>query len=135
MKPLHIAALVIGVVALLIVIIFATLLVVSNANSSGSSGSGSTSDDTPTYVPKANLQIVTSSIDQSVWGDATVTVKVTNTGDAIGMKTIHVKILSGTNSYENTLKVTLAPAETASYDIKVDIPFGTSLDSYDRWLE
>jgi sporulation-control protein spo0M len=73
--------------------------------------------------------VVSSTYSQSIWGATTVTVKVTNTGDAIGSKYIHVDITEGQNTYRQSQSVSLAPAETTSYDLQVSTPFGTGVTS------
>jgi preprotein translocase subunit SecG len=121
-KPKRKRGLIIGViaiVAIIIVILLVVLAVRPGGNDGGSALIG----------PKPNLQVVSSTYSQSVLGATTVTVKVTNTGDAIGSKNIHVDITEGQNTYRQTQDVSLAPGETTSYSLKVSTPFGTAVTS------
>jgi hypothetical protein len=123
------------VVAIIICLLIAAIYVVG---SMGRSNDSTDDDDdgtiTPIIEPKPHLEIVSTSSDRDLLGDVTITVKVTNTGDKIGSKTIHAEVTSGTQTYTNTLGITLAPAETETFKIKVDTPFGAELDYYDAWL-
>jgi hypothetical protein len=58
-------------------------------------------------------------------------VEVTNLGDAIGSKTIQCEVSVNHFGYSASQSITLAPAETRTYTITVDVPlenFFTSLN-------
>ena len=121
------------VVAVVVVAVVAVIILAALASSLGSSNNGGGKP----YVPKANVQYVSATFSQDpISGDVTLNVKVTNTGDAIGSKTIHVSIQENSGTYTNTKTVSLAPGETTTYEVVVNTPFGTGVTSgmIDVWL-
>ncbi len=74
------------------------------------------------HVPAPSLTIVTWDVQRTVMGDGLFTVEVTNLGDAAGSKTIRCDVTTGNDGFSDSLLVTLAPGETRTCTITVDVP-------------
>lgn len=120
--PLIIAG--VAIVALVLVLILVGAMLANSSNNGGDD-----EDDGDTYIPpEPDIRYVSATYSQeTLSGDTIVNVKVTNIGDAIGSKTINVIVTESSGTYSNTRYVTLAPGETATYEIRVNTPFGTEV--------
>jgi len=122
-----------GTIAIAVVIVIVALVLLLGMNNNNNNGNNQGN----THIPQANLQIVTYNAGYTgLLGDhLTATVKVTNTGDAIGTKTLWVVLSLGQNTYRGSKVVTLAPAETVTYTIDIgSLPWYSSGGSVNYYL-
>lgn len=117
------------VVAIVAVVMIGVLAYVMGQTASNINGSNGTNND-PIVPPAADIRLVTKSCDNTAFGDAKFTLKITNVGDAIGSKTYTCKVFIGSNTFTQPLTVTLAPAETKTYTVDIDLPIGNLLSDW-----
>lgn len=115
----------IAVIAVVIVAGFAVVFAYVAGTNSNDRNNNDYNNGGNEDVPAPNLEYVSGTWSQnSLSGDTTVNVKVTNTGDAIGSKYIRVDINLGSATYRGSKYVTVAPGETLTETIVIDTPFG-----------
>jgi hypothetical protein len=120
---------VIAAVAVVVIIILAVLLtlVIGGTFNNNNQEDDDDDDNGPTIEP--NLQIVTYSCEKTTYGDREFTVKVTNLGNAIGSASIKCTMEFDNSKFYGYEQITLAPGETDTFTIFVDIPATYFLDS------
>jgi hypothetical protein len=76
-----------------------------------------------------NIEYVSSTYEQgSTRGDVTLHVTYSNTGDTTLTRTLKVLITESSGIvYSNSMKITMSPGETTTFDITVDTPSGTEV--------
>ena len=76
-----------------------------------------------------NIEFVSSTYEQDpTSGDVTLHVTYSNTGDTTLTRNLQVFITEPSGIvYSNSMKITMAPGETTTFDITVDMPSGTEV--------
>ena len=82
-----------------------------------------------------NIEYVSMTYEQDpISGDVTLHITYSNIGETTLTRTLKVIIFEPSGiDYRNSMKITMAPGETTTYDITVDTPAGTEVTNDMIW--
>jgi hypothetical protein len=82
-----------------------------------------------------NIEYVSMAYEQDpISGDVTLHITYSNIGETTITRTLKVIIFEPSGiDYRNSMKITMAPGETTTYDITVDTPAGTEVTNDMIW--